>query len=62
MTKYYFQMLKNWTQPEKLKTVCECNDIYPDRIVKLSARYRAESDITVIEIEVEDNEDQAQSD
>lgn len=56
MKKYYFQMLKNWTQPEKLKTVCECNDIYPDKIVKISARYRAESDITVIEIEVEDDE------
>lgn len=62
MTKFYFQMLKNWTQPEKLKTVCECNDIYPDKIVKISARYRAESDITVIEIEEEDDEDQAQSD
>lgn len=61
MKHYYFQMLKNWTQPEKLKTVCECNDIYTDRIVTISARYRAESDITVIEIEVED-EDQAQSD
>ena len=62
MKKYYFQMLKNWTQPEKLKTVCECSDIYTDRIVKISARYRAESDITVIEIEEEDDEDQAQSD
>lgn len=60
MKKYYFQMLENWTQPEKLKTVCECSDIYTDRIVKISARYRAESDITVIEIEVKDNEDQAQ--
>ena len=56
MKYYYFQMLKNWTQPEKLKTVCECNDIYTDRIVRISARYRAESDITVIEIEVEDDE------
>lgn len=56
MKKYYFQMLKNWTQPEKLKTVCECSDIYPDKIMNISARYRAESDITVIEIEVEDNE------
>lgn len=62
MKKYYFQMLKNWTQPEKLKTICEVNDIYMDRIMRISARYRAESDITVIEIEEEDDEDQAQSD
>lgn len=50
MNYYYFQMIGNWTHPEKIMTVIEINDIYPDKIVSISARYRDESDITVIEM------------